>query len=95
MTSRLTLQEAASRYGISVRELAFLIRSGAVDADLNESGVCIADAELRRYTEQPEKVIRKHHASYWSRLGPGESPRVQWRLGSLSPTVSFAACSSQ
>jgi len=26
---------------------------------------------------------------------PCESPRVQWRLGSLSPTVSFAACSSQ
>jgi NRAMP (natural resistance-associated macrophage protein)-like metal ion transporter len=71
MPSGLTLQEAAGRYGISVRELAFLIRTRAIDAELQPRGVCIADAEMQRYTQQPASTVSKHHASYWSRLGPG------------------------
>jgi NRAMP (natural resistance-associated macrophage protein)-like metal ion transporter len=71
MPSGLTLKEAAAAYDIPVRKLAYLIRSGLLEAELIDCQVCVSEAELRRYTQQPEKTLEKHRASYWSRLGPG------------------------
>jgi len=71
MPDKLTLQEASKRLGISVRKLAFLIRTGLIKADLEGNELLVSDSELRRYADQPEEVAEKHHVSYLKTLGPG------------------------
>jgi Mn2+/Fe2+ NRAMP family transporter len=71
MPPELTLRQAAARYHVSVRRLAFLVRSGVIDAHLEDGRLLIADADMRRYRDEPHDVVQKHHASYMSTLGPG------------------------
>lgn len=71
MPARLTLQDASKQSDIPVRKLAFLIRTGAIDAELKDEELLISESELRRYAEQPQAVIEKHHISYLKTLGPG------------------------
>jgi NRAMP (natural resistance-associated macrophage protein)-like metal ion transporter len=71
MPGTLTLQEASKESGIPLRKLAFLIRTGAIDAELENGTLSISPSELRRYTEYPRAVRDKQHASYLKTLGPG------------------------
>ncbi len=71
MPVRLSLQEASKQFGIPVRKLAFLIRTGAIDAELEAEKLFISLAELREYTRKPPEVTRQHHVSYLKTLGPG------------------------
>ena len=71
MSEKLTLREARVRFGIPVRKLAFLIRTKALEAGLDDGQLVVAEEELQRYTDQPHVVRRKHHASYLKTLGPG------------------------
>ena len=71
MPARLTLHEARKRFGIPVRKLAYLIRSGVLKADLEGEQLLISEAELRRYADQPPTWSEQHHASYLKTLGPG------------------------
>jgi len=71
VSERLTLREARRQFGIPVRKLAFLIRTGLIAADLEGDKLLISDSELRRYGDQPREVVQKHHASYLKTLGPG------------------------
>ena len=71
MPGMLTLREASKRSGIGVRKLAFLIRTGVIDAELSGERLLVSAAELRRYTDQPDEVVRRHHISYIKTLGPG------------------------
>ena len=56
MSERLTLREARRQFGIPVRKLAFLIRTGLIAADLEGEKLLISDSELRRYGDQPREV---------------------------------------
>ena len=71
MSGKLTLQEARKEFGIPVRKLAFLVRSGLVAAELEGEKLLLPHSDLRRYTEQPSEVVRQHHVSYLKTLGPG------------------------
>ena len=71
MAERFMLREASRRSRTPLRKLAFLIRTGVIDADLEDGTLYITDEELRRYRDQPRKVLQKHHASYMAVLGPG------------------------
>jgi Mn2+/Fe2+ NRAMP family transporter len=71
MPGKLTLHEASKQFGIPVRKLAFLIRTGVVNAELKGERLLVSDAELRRYTDQPSEVVQTHHVSYLKTLGPG------------------------
>ena len=71
MPGQFTLQEASKQSGIAVRKLAFLIRTGVIDAELEGGKLLITAAELRRYASQPHDVVRMHHVSYVKTLGPG------------------------
>jgi NRAMP (natural resistance-associated macrophage protein)-like metal ion transporter len=71
MPGKLTLREASKQFGIPVRKLAFLIRTGLIDAELAGETLFISDSELRRYADQPHEVVLKHHVSYLKTLGPG------------------------
>jgi Mn2+/Fe2+ NRAMP family transporter len=71
VSEKLTLQEARRQFGIPVRKLAFLIRTGLIAAELEGERLLIPDSELRRYGDQPREVVREHHASYLKTLGPG------------------------
>jgi len=71
MPPELTLHQAGARYRIPVRKLAFLVRSGAIVAHLENGRLLIADADMRWYRDEPHDVVQKHHASYMSTLGPG------------------------
>ncbi len=71
MSDRLTLHEASTRFRIPVRKLAFLIKHGAIEADLEEKTLTVSDAEMRRYSQQPSEVVQAHHKSYLQTLGPG------------------------
>jgi len=68
---KLTLRDASRQLRIPVRKLAFLIRTGAIEAELEDNGLLISESELRRYADQPPQVVEKHHASYLKTLGPG------------------------
>ena len=71
MPTRLTLHEASDQFRIPVRKLAYLIRTGAIRAELDDKQLLISEPELRRYLDQPHEVVEKHHASYLKTLGPG------------------------
>ena len=71
MPSKLPLREASKQSGIPVRKLAFLIRTGSIDAELEGERLLISDSELRQYANQPHEVAQKHHVSYLKTLGPG------------------------
>ncbi len=71
MPGKLTLQEASKQFDIPVRKLAFLIRTGVVDAELEGKKLLISVSELRHYADQPHEVVEKHHVSYIKTLGPG------------------------
>ncbi len=71
MPDTLTLQEASKESGIPVRKLAFLIRTGAIDAEFENETLSLSGSELRRYAEYPQAVLEKHHTSYLKTLGPG------------------------
>ena len=71
MADKLTLRQASRRARLPLRKLAFLIRTGVIDADLEDGKIYITDEELRRYRDQPREIVQKHHASYMSVLGPG------------------------
>jgi Mn2+/Fe2+ NRAMP family transporter len=67
----LTLQQASRRLRVSRRQLAFLVRTGVIDANLQGGTLYIKDSELRRYRAEPREIVQEHHASYMSVLGPG------------------------
>lgn len=71
MTVLLTLKDASQQFGIPVRKLAYLIRTGAIDAELNCERLLISEEAIEEYLVQPDKVTRAHHASYLRTLGPG------------------------
>ncbi len=71
MPGRLTLKEARKEFGIPVRKLAFLIRKGLLEAELEEERLLVRRSELSRYAGQPPEVVEQHHASYIKTLGPG------------------------
>ena len=71
MPARLTLHEASKQSGIPVRKLAFLIRTGLVEAELEGDRLLVSDSELRRYADHPHEVAEQHHVSYVKTLGPG------------------------
>ena len=71
MPTRLTLREAHDAVGIPVRKLAFLVRTGLIDAELEGEKLLVDLGELRRYLSQPSEVRSAHHASYLKTLGPG------------------------
>jgi Mn2+/Fe2+ NRAMP family transporter len=68
---KLTFRQASRRARLSRRQLAFLIRTGVIDADLEDGTLYIPESELRRYRDEPREIVQKHHASYMSVLGPG------------------------
>lgn len=80
MPGRLTLQEAHTEFGIPVRKLAYLIRQGLLEAELEGEHLLVQHSELRRYSEQPPEVVRQHHVSYIRTLGPGGEPRDKSQL---------------
>jgi Mn2+/Fe2+ NRAMP family transporter len=71
MPDKLSLHEAHDGFGISVRKLAFLVRTKVLDASLEHGKLLVSGDELRRYLAQPHEVRREHHASYLKTLGPG------------------------
>lgn len=71
MPGKLTLREASTQFGIPVRKLAFLIRTGLIKAELEGERLLIPDSELRQYADQPHEVAQQHHVSYLKTLGPG------------------------
>jgi Mn2+/Fe2+ NRAMP family transporter len=68
---KLTLRQASGRARLSRRQLAFLIRTGVIDANLEDGTLYVTESELRRYRDEPREIVQKHHASYMSVLGPG------------------------
>ena len=71
MTEKLTLDQARKRVRVSRRQLAFLVRTGVIDANFEDGDLYITDSELRRYRDEPREIAQKHHASYLGALGPG------------------------
>lgn len=71
MPENLTLHEASKQMGISVRKLAFLIRTGAIGAKFENQTLSIPRSELQRYAEYPRTTRVEHHTSYLKTLGPG------------------------
>jgi len=71
LADKLTLHQAAKRARLPRRKLAFLIRSGVIDADLEDGTLYITESELDRYRDEPPETAQKHHASYMAVLGPG------------------------
>lgn len=65
------LREASRQSHIPVRELAFLIRTGAIEAEFQEGTLSIDPSELSRYSANPRNVRVQHHTSYLKTLGPG------------------------
>lgn len=65
------LDQASKDSGIPVRKLAFLIRTGAIEAEFENGVLSISPEELRRYAEHPRAILERHHASYLKTLGPG------------------------
>jgi len=53
VAEKLTLRQASRRARLSRRQLAFLIRTGVVDANLEDGTLYIAESELRRYRDEP------------------------------------------
>jgi Mn2+/Fe2+ NRAMP family transporter len=71
MPPELSLQQAGAKYRIPVRRLAFLVRTGVIDARLEDGRLLIDDADMRRYRDEPHDVVRNQRSSYLSTLGPG------------------------
>ncbi len=71
MPDHLTLKEARRQFGIPVRKLAFLIRTGVLEAVLEGERLVVEGENLAAYLSQPRDVIRAHHVSYLKTLGPG------------------------
>jgi len=71
MPRRLTLQEASKEFGIPVRKLAYLVRKGLLQAEMEGERLLIPHSALRRYADQPREVVEQHHVSYLKTLGPG------------------------
>jgi Mn2+/Fe2+ NRAMP family transporter len=67
----LTLREAQRQFKVPVRKLAFLVRTGAIEAVLDGEKLLLREDALRDYLRQPHDVIREHHVSYLKTLGPG------------------------
>jgi Mn2+/Fe2+ NRAMP family transporter len=66
-----SLEDIEAAYSIPRRKLAFLIRTGALEASFEDGTISISQKCLSEYLDQPQEVIRKHHASYLKTLGPG------------------------
>lgn len=71
MPLELSLQQAGAKYHIPVRRLTVLVRTGVIDARLENSRILIDDAHMRRYRDEPHDAVRKQRSSYLSTLGPG------------------------
>jgi Mn2+/Fe2+ NRAMP family transporter len=71
MPGKLTLRDASKQFGIPVRKLAFLIRTGLLEAELEAEKLLVREAALLRYLQLPRDVTREHHSSYLKTLGPG------------------------
>jgi Mn2+/Fe2+ NRAMP family transporter len=71
MADRVTLREARKSAGMSVRKLAFLVRHGLLEAELEGEQLLVDLDELGRYMAQPKPMRREHHVSYLKTLGPG------------------------
>ncbi len=67
----LTLQEARKRFGLPIRKLAFLVRTGAIAGVLDRGTLRVSEDALRDYLGQPHDIVRQHHVSYLRTLGPG------------------------
>jgi Mn2+/Fe2+ NRAMP family transporter len=71
MPDKITLAEARKEFGIPIRKLAFLIRTGLIEAKLEGERLLISSSRLRGYLAQPHEVVQQHHVSYLKTLGPG------------------------
>jgi Mn2+/Fe2+ NRAMP family transporter len=71
LSANLTLRQAHKRFGVPIRKLAFLVRTGAIDALLEGDRLLISEGTLGEYLHQPDEVIQEHHVSYLKTLGPG------------------------
>jgi Mn2+/Fe2+ NRAMP family transporter len=71
LPTHLTLREARRRFGIPVRKLAFLIRTGAIEAVVEGEKLLVEADALREYLSRPRDVRQRHHVSYLKTLGPG------------------------
>lgn len=78
MAEKLTLDQARKRVRVSRRQLAFLVRTGVIDANFEDGDLYITDSELRRYRDEPREIAQKHHASYLGPWAPDSSraPRM-------------------
>ena len=65
MPGRLTLREASKQSGISIRKLAFLIRTGVIGAEVQGEQLFVSDSELRGYAEgrSSPRSLAEGHAS--------------------------------
>ena len=66
-----SLEDIQEKYGIPVRKLAFLIRTGALEASFEDGVMSVTPKALDSYIKQPQELLHKHHVSYLKTLGPG------------------------
>lgn len=71
MSTRLSPHEASKQFGIPAWKLAFLIRTGVIEAELEAQKLFISLEELRAYIAKPREVTQRHHVAYLKTLGPG------------------------
>lgn len=71
MPDRFTFEEVHERFGIPVRKLAYLVRTGELQATSEAHSLVISRAALLAYVSQPNRVLHAHHVSFLKTLGPG------------------------
>ncbi|MEG1827311.1 MAG: divalent metal cation transporter [Gordonibacter sp.] len=68
---RFTFEEVRERFGIPVRKLAYLARTGALEATAEGGSLVVSREALLAYASQSERVLQVRHSSFLKTLGPG------------------------
>ncbi|MEG0303386.1 divalent metal cation transporter, partial [Gordonibacter sp.] len=68
---RFTFEEVRERFGIPVRKLAYLARTGALEATAEGDSLVVSREALLAYASQSERVLQVRHSSFLKTLGPG------------------------
>jgi Mn2+/Fe2+ NRAMP family transporter len=66
-----TLKEIQRKFGIPVRQTAFLIRKNLIEPVISEGRLLVSEVELDKYLNLPRVEKKKHQTSYFKTLGPG------------------------
>lgn len=66
-----TPKDIQKEFGIPVRKTAYLIRTGLLEADLEDGNLSIGGQDLIDYVSQSHETVQRHHISYLKTLGPG------------------------